>query len=302
LVGGVTILISGSSGLVGQALVEALRARGDTVRRLVRREDGADDAVRWSPSEGTVAPGALDGVRAVVHLAGESIAGGRWTEERKRRVMDSRVQGTHSLARAIAATDHKPAFVSASAIGYYGDRGDALLTEEDHPGDLFLSEVCVAWEAAAVPAADAGARVVHPRIGVVLSRHGGALATMLPVFRLGAGGVVGSGRQYMSWISLPDLVRLLMALVDEPLSGPVNAVAPDPVTNRQFTRALGRALGRPTFLPLPGFAVKAALGQMGNELLLASTRVSSRRIEQAGFRFEHPSVETALRAVLEDDG
>ncbi|MGF1509133.1 MAG: TIGR01777 family oxidoreductase [Myxococcota bacterium] len=295
------VLISGSSGLVGRPLVRHLRARGDSVHRLVRRAESAPDAVRWSPADGSLPVGALDGVDCVVNLAGENIAGRRWTDAHKARVLNSRVSSTQILSEAIAASDRRPSFVSASAIGYYGDRGQAWMSEQQGPGDLFLSEVCVAWEAAARRASDAGARVVHPRIGVVLSKNGGALKAMLPAFRLGAGGVVGDGKQYMSWITLHDLIRLLTFLIDHNIEGPVNAVSPAPVTNQSFTKALGRALNRPTVVPLPAFAVKALLGQMGRELLLASTRASSQKIQTAGFAFDHDGLERGIMSALDPE-
>lgn len=292
-------MVSGSSGLVGSRVCEALRSRGDEVVRLVRdrAEAEAEDAGLFLPKEGIAE---LDGADAVVHLAGESIAGGPWTEARMARIKNSRVDGTRTLAQAIAQMETKPSFVSASAIGYYGDRGDAWLDETSSAGALFLSEVCLAWEDAADPAREAGARVVHPRIGIVLAKEGGALGTMLTPFKLGLGGVVGSGEQYMSWISLTDVVGALVHLAHHPdASGPVNLVGPDPVTNRVFTKALGKAIKRPTFLPLPSFAAKTVFGQMGEELLLASTRVKSARLENLGYDFAQPTLEEALQEALQ---
>jgi len=293
------VMVSGASGLVGRRVCAVLRERGDEVVRLVRGRDQAEaeDAALFLPKEGVAE---LDGADAVVHLAGESIAGGRWTEAQKARIKDSRVDGTKTLADAIVRLDRKPAFVSASAVGYYGDRGDAWVDESSSPGALFLSEVCVAWEAAADAARSAGARVVHPRIGIVLSKDGGALGTMLTPFKLGLGGVVGSGDQYMSWIGLDDVVGAIVHLTHHPSAdGPVNLVGPDPVTNRDFTKALGQAIHRPTFLPLPSFAAKTVFGQMGEELLLASTRVKSDRLQGLGYAFKHSELDQALQGALQ---
>jgi uncharacterized protein (TIGR01777 family) len=239
-------------------------------------------------------------VDAVVHLAGESIAAGRWTAAVKERIRRSRVDGTRLLAETLARLERRPrVLVSASAVGYYGDRGDEPLTEESPPGVGFLADVARAWEAAADPARAVGIRVVHPRLGLVLAREGGALPRMALPFRLGLGGVIGSGRQYWSWIALPDAVRVIeRALADATLAGPVNAVAPAPATNREFTRALGRVLGRPTLLPFPALGVRLLMGEMGRALLLGSARVLPRRLERAGFRFEHPELEGALRGAL----
>lgn len=299
------IIVTGSTGLVGRALVRKLLEDGHNVTRLVRGEAQefrapGTSAVRWNPSEGTIDASALEGHDGAVHLAGESIAEGRWTDEKKRRIRESRVKGTRLLAETLAGLREKPrVLVSASAIGYYGDRGDEVLTESSEPGDDFLSRVCREWEEAAVPAAEAGVRVVNPRIGLVLSGEGGALEKMLTPFKLGAGGRIGSGEQYMSWIALDDLVGVLMrALTDERLSGPVNAVAPQAVTNERFTKALGRALNRPTILPVPAFAVRLAFGEMADALLLSSARVEPRRLDEIGHEFSHPDIDGALRHVL----
>lgn len=299
------VLLTGSSGLIGSALAPALEADGHRVRRLRRgasvgaAADGADTA-SWNPADGAFAPGALGGIDAVVHLAGESIAGGRWTAARKARIRDSRVDGTRRLCAALAALDTPPrVLVAASAIGYYGDRGDALLDESAAPGTGFLPEVSRAWEAAAAPAREAGIRLVQLRIGIVLSRAGGALGQMLLPFRLGLGGVLGSGEQYMSWIALDDVVGVVQrALADESLRGPINTVAPQAVTNREFTRTLGRVLGRPTILPAPAFALRLVLGEMADALLLSSTRVDPAALRSAAFAFRHPRLDGALRHVL----
>lgn len=306
------ILVTGSTGLVGTALVAALRPQGRIVR-LVRGSPAAGDrsgdasgdpyghAVRWDPRAGTIDAGGLEGLDAVVHLAGENIAGGRWNEERKRHIRDSRVEGTALLARTLAGLESKPGvLVCASAVGFYGDRGEERLDEQSAPGEGFLPEVCVQWEAAADPAREAGIRVVHLRIGIVLSPDGGALKKMLLPFRLGLGGPLGNGRQFMSWISLPDLVGVIrLALEREDLAGPVNAVAPESVRNREFTKALGRALRRPTVLPAPAFALRLLLGrEMADALLLASTRVLPARLQSAGYIHQHPDLDGAFAALL----
>jgi hypothetical protein len=236
----------------------------------------------------------------VVHLAGENIASGRWNAARKARIRDSRVEGTALLARTLAELENPPSvLVCASAIGYYGDRGDEVLTEDSIPADDFLGTVCREWEAASAPAAEAGIRVVSLRFGVILARSGGALAKMLTPFKMGAGGKVGSGQQFMSWISLDDAVRTIdHAIATSDLSGPVNAVSPNPVTNAEFTRALGGELRRPTVLPMPAFAARLAFGEMADALLLASARVQPKRLVESGFEFRHPEIAPALRAVL----
>ena len=294
------VLVTGSGGLIGSALLPALAADGHQVRRLRRAPAEGPDATSWNPQDGTFAPGALDGIDAVVHLAGENIAGGRWTAARKARIRDSRVDGTHRLCAALAGLDAPPrVLVAASAIGYYGDREDELLDEAAPPGSGFLPEVSRAWEAASAPAREAGIRVVHLRIGIVLSPAGGALGQMLLPFKLGAGGVLGSGGQYMSWIAIDDVVGIARhALADDELSGPVNAVAPRAVTNREFTRTLGKVLRRPTILPAPAFALRIALGEMADALLLASTRVDPAALRSTAFEFQHPELEGALRHVL----
>lgn len=295
------VAVTGATGLVGSALVSALREAGHRVDRLTRRAPapGSTD-VRWDPARGQLDPGALEGVDAVVHLAGEPIAALRWTPAVKARIRGSRVDGTRLLAETLARLSRRPrVLVSTSGVGYYGDRGDAPLTEESPPGAGFLADVCRAWEAAADPARAAGIRVVHPRVGVVLAGHGGALPRIALPFRLGAGGVIGSGRQYWSWIELGDLVRVLeLCLALDALAGPVNAVAPAPATNRELTGVLGRVLGRPTWIPFPAPAVRLLLGEMGQALLLDSARVLPRRLERAGFRFRHPELERALRVAL----
>lgn len=294
------ILVSGSTGLIGSALVPALGAAGHRVRRLVRGPSGgAGGDVRWDPEAGVLDAGGLEGCDAVVHLAGENIAG-RWTAAKKRRIRDSRVKGTGLLAQALARLGRPPrVLVCASAIGYYGDRGAEAMREDSPRGKGFLAEVCAEWEAAAAPAAQKGIRVVNLRFGVVLSPRGGALAKMLLPFRLGLGGTVGRGNQWMSWIAIDDAVgAILHALQSEALRGPANAVAPNPVTNRDFTRALGRAVRRPTIFPMPAFAARLAFGEMAEELLLASTRVEPVKLLATRYAFRHPEVEGALRHLL----
>lgn len=297
-----TIAVSGASGLVGSALSKEIVDRSWKLRRLVRSNSpaGQGDSIPWNPQSGLVNFTGFSGVDAVVHLAGENIATGRWTPAKKLRIRDSRVVGTQKLCKALAAMPNPPrVLVCASAIGYYGERGDHPLDESEPSGHGFLPQVCTEWEEATRPAIDAGLRVVHLRIGVVLSPGGGALKQMLLPFRMGLGGKIGSGRQYWSWISLPDLVRaILFAVETETLVGPVNAVAPNAVANADFTRVLGRVLRRPTFFPLPGFVARLVLGEMADDLLLGSIRVVPERLQQSGFEFQHPDLESALRGVL----
>src|SRR5947207_4913333 len=294
------LLLTGSSGLIGSALMPALRVDGHTIVRLVRGSPGRD-AARWNPDEGVIDRGALADVDAVIHLAGESIASGRWTPARKARILDSRVQGTGLLAHALSTLEHKPRiFLSASAVGFYGDRGDAVLDETSPQGRGFLADVCADWEDATRPAADAGIRVVTMRTGVVLSGAGGALQKILTPFRLGVGGVLGAGTQYMSWIAVDDVVGAIQhLLVAAPGAGPINLVAPNPVTNRAFTKTLGNVLSRPTLLGVPGFALRLALGEMADEMVLTSTRAHPALLLASGYRFRYPDLEDALRHVLE---
>jgi uncharacterized protein (TIGR01777 family) len=295
------VLVSGASGLIGSALVPFLTTGGHPVRRLVRRAAGGnDDTASWDPTAGRIDEGALDGIDAVVHLAGENISAGRWTAERKRRILDSRVRSTQLLAQSLAAAPQRPrAFVCASAIGFYGDRGDDLVDDNAVAGSGFLADVCKAWEEAAEPARRAGIRVVHLRFGVVLSPQGGALAKMLTPFRLGVGGIVGDGRQHMSWIAHDDAVGAVHhALTTDTLNGAVNVVAPGVVTNHEYTKTLGRVLSRPTVFPVPAFAARLAFGEMADELLLASTRVQPLKLEQSGYVFRFAQLEPALRHML----
>ena len=296
-----TIVVTGSTGLIGSQLVAAWQDSGRRAIRAVRREvQDPGKELYWNPATGQIDRDRLEGVDAVVHLAGANIAGRRWSEGYKQQLLDSRVQGTTLLCQALADLEHKPrVLLCASAIGFYGDRGNELLDETAAAGDGFLPELCLQWEQACRAAREAGIRVVNLRMGVVLSPQGGALASMLTPFKLALGGVLGSGRQYFSWISLDDVVpALLFVLEDEALSGPVNLVAPNPVTNREFTKALGRVLSRPTLLPMPAFAARLAFGEMADALLLASTRVLPNRLTAAGFHFEYPQLEPALRHLL----
>lgn len=292
--------MSGASGLLGSAIRPALTGAGHSSYALVRRPPAAGE-VQWNPGQ-PLDPQSLAGFNAIVHLAGKAISG-RWSEKFKREVRESRVKGTKTLAAAAADSYRKTGqprvLVAASATGYYGDRGDEELTEECRPGCGFLSEVCEEWEAATNSAAEAGVRVVNLRIGVVLAKHGGALKAMLPAFCLGLGGPVGDGRQYMSWIALDDVVgAFLVALSDERLRGPVNAVAPQPVRNLEFVRALGKAVHRPAVFPLPAFVVRTVFGEMGEALLLGSALVKPAKLEGAGYAFRHPGLDEALGFTL----
>jgi uncharacterized protein len=294
------ILVTGASGLIGTALVSSLTSNGHGVTRLVRGQPrSGEKAARWDPMAGTIDASALEGADAAVHLAGENIAE-RWTAAKKVRIRDSRVKGTQLLCETLARLSSPPqVLVSASAIGYYGDRGEEILSEESPPGRGFLSEVCRAWEAATEPAQRQGIRVIQLRMGVVLSPAGGALAKILPPFRMGLGGVLGSGRQYMSWIALDDVVGVIQhAIVTDALQGPTNAAAPRAVTNQEFTKTLGKVLGRPTVMPLPAFAARLMFGEMADELLLASARIQPTKLLASGYRFRYPELEDALRHLL----
>ena len=294
------ILISGSHGLVGSALGASLKSDGHELFALVRRAPHSESEVEWYPERGSLALSGMEGMDAVVHLAGESIASGRWTDEKKQRIRDSRVKATTVLAEALGNLREPPkTLISASAIGYYGDRGDLILTEASAAGNDFLAGVCVEWENATESAPKKGIRVVKARFGVILSTGGGALAKMLTPFRMGVGGRVGSGRQWMSWIALDDVVGALkFALANDALSGPVNFVAPNPVTNAEFTKTLGKALSRPTLFPIPAFGVRLAFGEMADALLLSSQRVAPERLKQAGYEFEYPDLAGALSNAL----
>ena len=294
------IVISGISGLVGGALADSLRADGHEVLG-VSRTPGPDTIV-WDLDARTIDAGALEGADAVVHLAGESIQG-RWTDAKKRRIMDSRVTSTQLLADTIATLEHKPhVFVCGSAMGYYGDRGDEELTEASSAGGGFLSEVVRAWEAAAAPIADAGVRLAFARTSVVLDPDDGALPRMALLTKVGAGGPIGGGDQYLSWVTLEDEVRALRHIIDSDLSGAVNIAAPGAIRQADFARALGDALGRPAVVPTPAFAIRLGLGEMGEELLLYSIRVRPDALVQSGFTFEHPRIGEALDALYAERG
>ena len=294
------ILVSGSHGLVGKALITALAPDGHEIVRLVRDKPSGAAEVEWHPNEGRLAASALEGIDAVVHLAGESIASGRWTNEKKRAILDSRVKGTALLSNAIAQVSRPPSvFVSASAIGYYGNRGDEVLTEKSAPGNDFLANVCVEWENATRPAIEKGIRTVHTRFGIILDANEGALGKMLTPFQMGVGGRVGSGKQWVSWISIEDVVNGLISVIgDKSVSGPVNFVAPNAVTNAEFTKVLGHVLSKPTLFPVPAFGVRMAFGEMADALLLSSQRVKPVVLEERGFRFKWPMLEPALRHLL----
>jgi uncharacterized protein (TIGR01777 family) len=294
------ILISGSSGLIGRSLTERLRSAGATVCSLVRRKpEVSQNEIGWDPEAGVLDSSRLDGVDAVVHLAGKPIAV-RWTEEAKRAIRDSRVPATRKLAEAVAQLPGRPkVFIAASAVGFYGSRGDEPLDETSAPGTGFLADVCREWEESAAPARDAGIRTVNLRTGLVLSRAGGLLARLLPPFKMGAGGIVGTGRQWLSWISLADATAgIEYAIGAAGLSGPVNLTAPQPVPNAEFARTLGKILGRPTLVPVPAFAVSLLLGEMGDELLLSGQKVLPKKLLAAGFSFAHPDLESAIRWAL----
>jgi len=295
------VLISGSSGLIGSALVKSLRERGETVVRLVRSEGITNEPhVVWDPQAGKVDPDDLEGFDAAIHLAGSSVAEGRWTAARKAEIRSSRVLSTLLLCDEFTAIESPPkVLLCASAIGYYGDRGEELLVEESGAGRGFLSHLCKCWEGATSPAIQRGIRVVNLRFGLVLSPNGGALRKMLGPFQMGLGGVLGSGDQYMSWVTIDDAVGgIEFAFDNEEISGPVNLVSPGAVTNREFTRALAHALSRPAFFRVPGRLARIVFGEAADELLLSSARVCPKRLMEAGFSFSHSELEPALRQML----
>lgn len=293
------IAITGSSGLIGSALIEALSRRGDEVVRVVRSAPGPED-VLWDIGAGTMEANKLEGVDAVVHLAGEGIGEAKWSPDQKKKILESRTLGTALLAETLAGLSAKPkVLVSGSAMGIYGNRGDTELTEQAERGSGFLADVVAAWESAAEPAVSAGIRTAFIRTGVVLSPDGGALKEQLPFFKMGVGGKIGDGSQYWSWISLDDHVGAILHIIDGDLAGPVNLVAPNPVTNQEFTTALGKALGRPTFLPTPKFAVDFRLGkEAAQEMLFWSTRVIPGALADSGYQFKHPTIAEAFEALL----
>jgi len=290
------ILITGASGLIGTALQRSFDEIGHELLLASRKEAKDSQHIQWDVEKGFSEPERLEGVDAVVHLAGESVFGLSWSDAKKKAIRDSRVDGTRSVVEAISKLKARPnVLVAASAIGFYGDRGDEEMTESSAAGDTFLAEVSKEWESEARRAEDAGIRTVLLRTGIILSKDGGALGTMLLPFKLGIGGVVGSGKQWMSWISIDDHIRVInYAIENENVRGAVNSVSPNPVTNGEFTKTLGEVLYRPTILPLPSFAVNMVFGEMGDALLLASTRVMPKRLEDAGFEFKYPELKTAI--------
>lgn len=295
------ILISGASGVIGSALVPFLLTGGHTVKRLVRKPpQNPEEEIFWDPARCHIDSEKLTGTDVVIHLAGEHIGGGRWTPDRKRTIIESRTKGTSTLAKAIAAMENPPQiFLSASAIGYYGDCGDKVITEKDAPGDLFISEICKKWEASAEAAVNKGIRTVFMRIGVVPSPQGGALKELLLPFKMGLGGKIGNGRQYMSWVSIDDVLYAIHhAMFNEKVSGPVNFVSPTPVTNESFIKALGSAVNRPTVLPIPEYAIDKIWGEMGREVLLAGARVIPEKLIKSGYEFKFPDLEKNIKHML----
>jgi uncharacterized protein len=293
------VLIAGASGLVGSALVPALEAEGAEVTRLVRSSARAGE-IEWQPINDQIDATQLEGFDAVINLAGENIAGGRWTDELKRKIHDSRVNGTRLLSEAIAKLNQRPSvFLCASATGFYGDRGNEILDEQSETGHGFLAGVCSEWEQATGPAVQAGVRTVTLRFGPILSRDGGMLAKLLTPFKMGMGGKVGSGKQYISWVAIDDAVNAIkLTLHNESLRGPLNIVSPTPVTNEEFTKTLGHVLSRPTALAMPAFAVRLAFGEMADEMLLTSQRVIPKKLNEAGYEFQQPELEGAFRKYL----
>jgi uncharacterized protein (TIGR01777 family) len=292
------VLVSGVSGPIGAALVPSLKSRGSQVTRLLRGQASGEDQISWDPAK-PLPPESISGFDAVIHLAGESVMG-RWTNAKKTKIRDSRILGTRNLAQSLAQAKDRPrVLISASAVGYYGDRDEELLREESPPGTGFLAEVCREWEGANQAASEAGIRTVQIRIGVVLSPSGGALQKMLPPFRMGVGGNIGSGRQWMSWVHIQDLVGAVHHILKtDLLQGPVNLVAPKPVSNADFTKTLGSVLSRPTIFPVPAFAAKLAFGPMAKEVLLGSQRVEPAKLIASGYPFQYPDLRKALEAVL----
>ena len=293
------VLIAGASGLIGSALIPALEPEGAEVTRLVRSFARAGE-IEWHPNQDQIDTARLKGLDAVINLAGENIAGGRWTDDQKRKIRDSRVNGTHLLSEAIAKLSKRPGvFVCASATGIYGDRGDEILDEQSDSGGGFLAGVCREWEMATGPAAQAGVRTVNLRFGPILAREGGMLAKLLTPFKMGMGGKVGSGKQYISWVAIEDAIGAIkVALHDESVRGPLNVVSPNPVTNEVFTKTLGHVLSRPTALAMPAFAARLAFGEMADEMLLVSQRVVPKKLTDAGYEFQQPELEGALRRYL----
>src|SRR5437764_7679807 len=290
------IAIAGASGLIGSALIPILQSAGNEIIRLVRSDPKAGE-IELHPNHDQLSAQSLEGFDVIINLAGENIAGGRWTDELKRKIRDSRVNGTHLLSEAIAKMSSKPkVFICASATGIYGDRDDEVLDEQSESGGGFLAGVCREWEMATEPASKAGVRVVNLRFGPILAKEGGMLAKLLTPFKMGMGGKVGSGKQYISWIALEDAVNAIkLAIDDQKIHGPLNVVSPNPVTNEEFTKTLGHVLNRPTALAMPAFAARLAFGEMADEMLLTSQKVMPKRLSQAGFQFQYPTLESAMR-------
>lgn len=293
--------IAGASGLIGKPLVASLESRGIEVSRLVRSAPKSDREIEWHPDRGMIDAAALEGIDALLNFAGDGIADGRWTKEKKRRIHDSRINGTKLLSETIANLSAKPkTFINACAIGFYGDRGAELIDEDSAPGAGFLAGVCREWEQATSAAEQAGIRVVRLRLGVVLTRDGGIVGSMLRPFKMGLGGKLGSGKQYISWITIEDTIAAINFILNhDNLSGPINLVAPQPATNTEFTKALGHALSRPTFMAMPAFIVRLVFGsEMANEMMLSSTRVSPSVLNEAGYQFQYPEINKAVKAMV----
>lgn len=296
------VAVTGSSGLIGSSLVSFLLKKDVTVSKILR-ENPKDNEISWKPEGGDWDSAFAGGIDGIVHLAGENIASGKWTKKKKEKIRNSRIEGTKRLCEHILKLPNPPSvFVCASAIGYYGDRGMEFLNEGSSRGSGFLPDVCIGWEEAANTVSNAGIRVVNVRFGVVLSKNGGALAKMLTPFKMGMGGKVGSGTQYMSWVAIDDVTGAIYhTLITDSLKGPVNVTTPNPVTNKEFTNILGKVLNRPTIMPMPAFAARLAFGEMANDLLLASTKVAPKRLSDSGYEFQYPELENALRHVLDKD-
>jgi len=287
--------------MVGSELGKTLKKRGDTVLELRRNKSSlSSNSAFWNPGTGEIDAAALEGIDAAVHLAGENISEGRWTDDKKKRILDSRVNGTTLLSETLAGLKNKPrVLISASAIGYYGNRGDELVSEASKAGSDFLADVCVQWEQSTSAARMAGIRVVNIRIGIVLSTKGGALAKMLLPFKMGVGGKVGDGDQYMSWIALDELISAILFIIDtDAIQGPVNMVSPNPVTNAEFTKSLGKALSRPAILPAPAFALRLVFGEMADALLLSGARVDPAKLKASNYAFKYPQLDAALKHLL----